>query len=41
MWQSRDWNGVPSAFRFVALIAAVLVLVAMPDAELSQAGRRR
>jgi predicted small integral membrane protein len=34
MWQSKDWNGVPSAFRFVATIALVLIFVAMPDQEL-------
>ena len=34
MWQSQQWNGVPSAFRFVAVIAAVLILVALPDGEL-------
>ena len=32
MWQSQQWNGVPSAFRFVTTIIAVLILVAMPDA---------
>jgi predicted small integral membrane protein len=31
MWQSQQWNGVPSAFRFVMTISAVLILVAMPD----------
>jgi predicted small integral membrane protein len=34
MWQSKDWNGVPSAFRFVVVIALVLVFVALPDGEL-------
>ena len=34
MWQSKDWNGVPSAFRFVMVIAAVLIFVALPDGEL-------
>jgi predicted small integral membrane protein len=33
MWQSQQWNGVPSAFRFVTIISAVLILVAMPDAD--------
>jgi predicted small integral membrane protein len=33
MWQSKDWNGVPSAFRFVMVIAAVLIFVALPDGE--------
>jgi predicted small integral membrane protein len=31
MWQSQQWNGVPSAFRFVMTISAVLILVAMRD----------
>jgi predicted small integral membrane protein len=34
MWQSQEWNGVPSAFRFVVVILGVLILVAMPDAEI-------
>ncbi len=37
MWQSQQWNGVPSAFRFVAVILAVLIFVAMPDRELDDA----
>jgi predicted small integral membrane protein len=40
MWQSQQWNGVPSAFRFVVTIIAVLILVAMPDQELDQRGAR-
>ena len=31
MWQSQQWNGVPSAFRFVMIIIAVLIFVALPD----------
>jgi predicted small integral membrane protein len=31
MWQSSQWNGVPSAFRFVMVIVAVLIFVAMRD----------
>ena len=34
MWQSQQWNGVPSAFRFVMTIVAVLIFVAMPDGEI-------
>ena len=34
MWQSQQWNGVPSAFRFLITIIAVLIFVAMPDQEL-------
>jgi predicted small integral membrane protein len=39
MWQSKDWNGIASAFRFVAVLAAVLIFVAMPDGELMRRGR--
>ena len=35
MWQSTQWNGVPSAFRFVMVILGVLIFVAMPDNELT------
>ena len=34
MWMSPKWNGVPSAFRFVMVIVAVLIFVAMPDGEI-------
>jgi predicted small integral membrane protein len=34
MWQSAQWNGVPSAFRFVMVILGVLIFVALPDGEL-------
>ena len=34
MWQSAQWNGVPSAFRFAMVIIAVLIFVAMRDEEL-------
>jgi predicted small integral membrane protein len=37
MWQSQQWNGVPSAFRIVTTIIAVLILVAMPDADIERA----
>jgi predicted small integral membrane protein len=36
MWQSKDWNGVPSAFRFVMVILGVLIFVAMPDGEVER-----
>jgi predicted small integral membrane protein len=38
MWQSQQWNGVPSAFRFVITIIAVLIFVALPDQELDRGG---
>lgn len=31
MWMSQQWNGVPSAFRFVVTILAVLIYVVLPD----------
>jgi predicted small integral membrane protein len=34
MWMSPKWNGVPSAFRFVMVIMAVLIFVALPDGEI-------
>jgi predicted small integral membrane protein len=36
MWQSQQWNGVPSAFRFTMVILAVLIFLAMPDGELDR-----
>jgi len=40
MWQSQQWNGVPGAFRFVMVIAAVLIFVVLPDGELDPRTRR-
>jgi predicted small integral membrane protein len=40
MWQSQQWNGVPSAFRFVVTIIAVLIFVAMPDQEFEGRSRK-
>jgi predicted small integral membrane protein len=34
--QLKDWNGVPSALRFVMVIAAVLIFVALPDGDLDR-----
>jgi predicted small integral membrane protein len=33
MWQSKSWDGVPTAFRFVMVIMAVLIVVVLPDGE--------
>jgi predicted small integral membrane protein len=35
MWQSAQWNGVPSAFRFVMVIVAVLIFVVLRDDEIA------
>jgi predicted small integral membrane protein len=40
MWQSQQWNGVPSAFRFATIIIAVLIFVALPDQELDGKARK-
>jgi predicted small integral membrane protein len=39
MWQSQQWNGVPSAFRFVMTIAVVLIFVALPDRDIERRHR--
>jgi predicted small integral membrane protein len=31
MWQSKDWNGVPSAFRFDVVLLLVLIFVVQKD----------
>lgn len=33
MWMSQQWNGVPSAFRFLVTILGILIYVTMPDSE--------
>jgi predicted small integral membrane protein len=38
MWMSRQWNGVPSAFRFLITIIAVLIFLVMPDEDLDRRG---
>ncbi|MGH8637792.1 MAG: DUF2165 family protein [Burkholderiales bacterium] len=40
MWQSKQWDGVPSAFRFVMVILGVLIFVAMPDGEVEERASR-
>lgn len=33
MWQSKDWNGVPSAFRFVVVLLLVAIFLVQRDEE--------
>ena len=40
MWMSSQWNGIPSAFRFLITILAVLIFVALPDGELAGSSPR-
>lgn len=35
MWMSKEWNGVPDAFRFFITILAVLIYLALKDEELA------
>ncbi|MBN9044799.1 MAG: DUF2165 domain-containing protein [Rhizobiales bacterium] len=34
MWMSKQWDGVPDAFRFFITIIAVLIYLVLPDGEL-------
>ena len=34
MWMSSQWNGVPSAFRFLITMLLVLLYLALPDSDL-------
>jgi predicted small integral membrane protein len=31
MWMSKEWNGVPDAFRFFVTILMVLIYLVVPD----------
>ena len=33
MWQSKDWNAIPSAFRFVVIVTMVLIFLFQRDEE--------
>ena len=35
MWQSKSWNGQEAAFRMFTVVGIVLLLTAMPEAELA------
>jgi predicted small integral membrane protein len=34
MWMSQQWNGVPSAFRYLTIVMLVLLFVVLPDGEI-------
>lgn len=36
MWMSKQWNGVPDAFRFFVTIILVLIYLVQPDGELDE-----
>jgi predicted small integral membrane protein len=33
MWMSQQWNGVPSAFRYLTIVMLVLLFVVLPDGD--------
>jgi predicted small integral membrane protein len=33
MWMSQQWNGLPSAFRYLVIVMLVLLFVVLPDGE--------
>jgi predicted small integral membrane protein len=40
MWQSQQWNALPSAFRYFMTFIAVLIFVALPDQNFEQPEHR-
>jgi predicted small integral membrane protein len=38
MWMSAQWNGIPSAFRYLMTTLGVLVLLVLPDREFGDDG---
>jgi predicted small integral membrane protein len=40
MWMSQQWNGTPSAFRFLMIMIAVLIFLAIPDVDIDEARSR-
>src|SRR5215207_3551660 len=36
MWMSPQWNGIPSAFRFLVMTLGVLIFLSLPDDDTSQ-----
>jgi predicted small integral membrane protein len=34
MWMSSQWNGIPSAFRYLSVTLGVLIFLALPDPDL-------
>lgn len=41
MWMSQEWNGVPSAFHFLATLILVLIYLAQRDVELDERTNER
>jgi predicted small integral membrane protein len=36
MWMSQQWNGIPSAFRYLVMTLAVLIFLSLPDHDISE-----
>jgi len=36
MWMSQQWNGIPSAFRYLVMTLGVLIFLSLPDHDTSE-----
>ena len=36
MWMSPQWNGIPSAFRYLVMTLGVLIFLSLPDPDISE-----
>jgi predicted small integral membrane protein len=36
MWMSQQWNGIPSAFRYLVMTLVTLIFLSLPDHEISE-----
>jgi predicted small integral membrane protein len=36
MWMSPQWNGIPSAFRYLVMTLGVLIFLSLPDHDTSE-----
>jgi len=36
MWMSQQWNGIPSAFRYLVMTLGVLLFLSLPDPDISE-----
>ena len=36
MWMSSQWNGIPSAFRYLVMTLGVLIFLSLPDSDISE-----
>ena len=36
MWMSQQWNGIPSAFRYLVMTLGILIFLSLPDHDISE-----